>query len=430
MNLSHKIAWNTVVQVIGKFFSTGLAVVITYMVTHYVTHHDYGVYTFALVFVTLFGTLADWGLSLITVREASKNPQEAQEIIGNVLVIRLVLAIAAAILAVGLIELSGYDAQTKLVTAITLLALSIKTSFQIIFQVKLVMEHWAISEAAANILTLILLVVIIHSGMGLIAVVWSFVAGDILSAIVAAVIGWKLLRLRFSFVHQTTRFLLLEALPMGAILVVFTIYNRIDTVILSFFKGADAVADYGLAYRIYEVVVLGAAFFANAMLPIISNLAEHDREKLKVFFRKSYVILLILGVGVAITTFVLAPVGVGVLGGARYDGAILALRLLSLALIVSYFNHINGFTLIALGKQWWSFRIAIVALVVNVALNLVTIPLFSYQAAAVNTFLTEALIVVLSLWVIRRELGTMPQLSDVPAVIKELIVKRGKIFEE
>ncbi len=432
-SLSRRIAWNTVVQIAGKMASTTLGVAITFLLTHYLSHKEYGVYTFSLVFVTLFGTLADWGLTLITVREASKNTQEAHEIIGNVLVIRLVLALMAAAIAVLAINLSGYDGETKLVTTIAslyLLALSLKTSFQIIFQTKLVMQDWAISEVAANGLTIGLLLVLIRIGAGLPEIVLSFLVGDFLAAGVAARLGYRLLPLKLSFIRPGTKFLIWEALPMGAILVVFTIYNRVDTVILSYFKGADAVADYGLAYRIFEVVVLGGAFFANSILPIISNLAQFDRERLRVFFRKSYVVLFFLGMGAALTTFLLAPLGVRILGGSSYTGAVSALRLLSLALIVSYFNHLNGYTIIALGKQWYSLVIALVALVVNVGLNLVFIPRFSFQAAALITFITEGLIVVMSLGYIKRELGVLPSFGDIPAVVRELIQKKGKIFEE
>lgn len=432
-SLSHKIAWNTIIQVLGKFGSTALGVVITYLLTHYLSHADYGVYLFALVFVTLFGTLADWGLTLITVREASKRPAEASAIIGNVLVIRLVLAVVAALVAVGIINFSGYDHLTKLVTTIAsvyLLALSLKSSFQIIFQTKLSMGSWAISEVAANSLTIVLLLFLMAIGAGLPLIMVAFLAGDFFAAGMAVYLGYRLLPLRLSLVRPGTKYLLWEALPMGAILVVFTIYNRIDTVILSYFKGADAVADYGLAYRIFEVVVLGAAFFANAILPLISNFAQNDREKLKVFFRKAYVVLLFLGLGAAMTTYVFAPLGVGILGGASYGGAVTALRILSLSLVVSYFNHLNGYTLIALGKQWYSLIIALVALVVNVTANLIFIPIYSYQAAAVITFATEALIVLLSLGFIKKELGVLPSFKDIPAVVREVIAKHGKIFED
>lgn len=412
--------------------STSLGVIITFLLTHYLNHSDYGIYVFSLVFVTMFSVLADWGLTLITVREASKNPTEARNIIGNVLVIRLLMAVIAATVAVVVINFSGYDATTKLVTTIAsiyILATSIKTSFQIIFQTKLVMQNWAISEVMANSLTLVLLLLIMKMGLGLPQIVLAFLAGDILAAGVAGLLGYRLLPLKLSFFRPGTKFLLLEALPMGAILIVFTIYNRIDTVILSYFKGADAVADYGLAYRIYEVVVLGAAFFANAMLPVISNLAQNDREKLKAFFKKSLVILLFLGVGAAITTYVLAPLGISILGGASYSGAVTALQILAFGLIVSYFNHLNGYTMIALGKQWNSLFIAGIALVLNVVLNLIFIPLFSFKAAAVITILTEGLIVILSGYFIRKELDLKFKLEDISIIVKEFITKRGKIFE-
>lgn len=431
-SLSHKIAWNTIAQVAGKVASTGLGVAITYLLTHYLTHADYGIYIFSLVFVTMFGTIADWGLTLITVREASKNEPEAQTIIGNVVVVRFLLAVVAAALAALVINFSNYDATTKLVTMIAslyLLALSLKSSFQIIFQTKLVMEYWAVSEVAANGLTIVLLWGLMATGAGLPAIVLAFLAGDVLAALVAALLGYKLLPVRLSLFRPGTKYLLWEALPMGAILVVFTIYNRVDTVILSYFKGADAVADYGLAYRIFEVVVLGAAFFSNAILPVISNLAATDRATLRVFFRRAYVVLGFLGIGAAVTTFVLAPVGIGLLGGESFSGAVLALQLLSLALVVSYFNHLNGYTMIALGRQWDSLLIAGVALVVNVGLNLIFIPRYSWAAAAVITALTEALIVAMSLYFIRRELGVLPSFKDIPEVVKEAIAKRGKIFE-
>lgn len=432
-SLSRKIAWNTIVQIFGKLASTGLGVAITFLLTHYLSHVDYGIYIFSLVFVTMFGTLADWGLTLITVREASKDPDIAAEIIGNVLVIRLILAVLAAIIAILIINFSAYDATTKLVTTIAsvyLVAMSLKTSFQIVFQARLAMHNWAISELMANGLTIILLFFLMAIGAGLPQIVLAFLAGDFLAAIVAAILSRRIIKLNLKLVRPGTKWLLLEALPMGAILVVFTIYNRIDIVILSHFKGPDAVADYGLAYRIFEVVVLGAAFFANSILPIISNFAQHDKERLKVFFRKSYVILLFLGVVAAITTFVLAPFGIGLLGGEQYVGSVTALRILSLALVVSYFNHLNGYTLIALGKQWNSLIIALVALLFNVVLNWIFIPVFSFSAAAFITFVTEGLIVILSLGFIKKELGVLPSFRDVPIVIKEIITKRGKIFED
>ncbi len=431
MTLSTQIVWNTIAQVLGKSFSTVLGVVITILLTRYLGPAGYGTLTFVLVFVTMFGTLADWGLTLITIREAARNAKEAAEIVGNVLVIRLVLAFLAALVAVIAINFLPYSPDIRFLTgvgAVMLIALSIKTSFQIIFNVKLKMQNWAVSEIAANGLTLLLVLGIIFQKGSLLQVILAYLAGNTLAAIVAGFLAFRLIPLRFSLVKKSTRFLLLEALPMGSILVLFTVYNRIDTVILSLDKGNTAVGLYGAAYRIYEVLVLGAAYFANSILPLISLLAREDREKMKLIFRQAFVVLFLMGAGVAVVNFLFAPIWIAILAGPAFAGSVTALRILSLALIVSYFNHLNGYTLIALGRQWYSFYIGIVALVINVALNMIFIPIFSYNAAAFITFLTEGIVVLLSLVLIRRILGVRPKLGDVFPVTRDLILKKGQIF--
>ncbi|MCL4397936.1 flippase [Patescibacteria group bacterium] len=431
-SLSRKIAWNTLVQMAGKAATTTLGVIITILLTRYLGPTGFGTFTFVMVFVTLFGSAADWGLTLITVREASKNGDQAHEIIGNVLIIRLLLAAAAALAAIIAINLLPYDPLTRFLVAIfslSLLATSLKTSFQITFNVKLQMENTALSDFSANVIIVALVGLIIYFHLGLTQIILAYLAGDILAALVAGALGIRLLPLRLKLVTPTTKYLLLESLPMGAILVVFTIYNRIDTVVLSYFKGEEAVGLYGAAYKIYEVLTLGAAYFANAVLPLISTLAHQDKAKLAEVYRKCFVVLMLLGITVAAVNYLLAPLGIAIIAGPRFAGAVPALRILSLALVVAYFNHLNGYTLIALGKQWYSFVIAIGALIINVALNIVFIPRFSFEAAAFITFVTEGLIVLATLLFLHRTIGLRPQIRDLVSVTREIIQKRGKIFE-
>lgn len=403
--VSKKIALNTLAQMGGKVATTGLGVIITILLTRYLGPAGFGAFTFILVFVAMFGSLADWGMTLITIREASKNPAGSSEIIGNILVIRLILATMAAGVAVIVINFLAVEPLVKMlvmIASLSLIASSLKTSFQIIFNVKLRMENTALSDFSTNLLTLAIVFLVINFHWGLTGVVLAYLAGDFLAAGVAAFLSFRLLPLKFSLINPQTKYLLLESLPMGAILVTFTIYNRIDTVILAHFKGQEAVGLYGAAYRIYEVLTLGAAYFANAVLPLISKLAQTDKQKLAQVYRKSFVVLLILGVLVAGTNFIFAPLGIALIAGDKFAGSIPALQILSLALIVSYFNHLNGYTLIALGKQWYSFVIAIGALTLNIVLNWIFIPIYSYYAAAFITFITEGMIVLATLLILHK----------------------------
>jgi O-antigen/teichoic acid export membrane protein len=430
MHHTQRIFSNTLYQFVGKAVTSGLGVVITIFLTRYLGPAGFGKYTFALVFVTLFGVIGDWGMTLIGVREASRKIESAGEIVGNILVVRFLLAFVAIILSNIAVFVLPYSTEIRTlvgISSLSLLALSIKTSFQIVFNARLRMEFFALSELAANALVIFLVAFLIAIKAGLPMIMVAFLSGQIFAAGVAWLLGVRLSPIKLSLFRKETAYILAESLPMGAILVLFTVYNRIDTVLLSYFKGEEAVGLYGAAYRIFEVLVLGAAYFANSILPLISNLAMNNRSALKVVYEKAMIILLLMGIAAAVVNFLLAPIGIAIVAGSKFSGAILALQILSLALVVSYLNHLNGYTLIALGKQWYSFAIAIVALVINLGLNVIFIPRFSLYAAAAITFVTEGIIATLSFLVIRHIIGVRMSPEFVLETIKEWWKHKGKL---
>lgn len=430
MSHTRKIFSNTLYQFVGKIITSILGVLITIFLTRYLGPDGFGKYTFAVVFVTMFGVIGDWGMTLIGVRESSRRLEQVGEIVGNILVVRFLLAIIAILVSNIVIYTLPYSQEIRILVGIcslTLLALSIKTSFQIIFNAKLRMEFFAISEVAANALAIFLVAFLVATRASLPMIMVAFLIGQFFAAVIAWILGLRLSNIRLSLFGKETVFLLAESLPMGAILVLFTVYNRIDTVLLAYFKGEVAVGLYGAAYRIFEVLVLGAAYFANSILPLISNLAMSDRHKLKIVYEKAMVVLLLMGGFVAIVNFILAPIGIAVVAGDRFTGSVLALQILSLALIVSYLNHLNGYTLIALGKQWHSLSIAIVALIVNLALNIWLIPLFSLYAAAGITFVTETIIAVLSFLVIKKIIGVRMSISFILYTVALWYKEKGRL---
>jgi len=104
------------------------------------------------------------------------------------------------------------------------------------------------------------------------------------------------------------------------------------------------------------------------------------------------------------------------------------LRILSLAIFLSYFNHLTGFTIVALGKQRLYFSVALAALAFNVLLNLLVIPKFSYYGAAGVTILTETLIFFITLFFVFRLLKKFPSPFHFPKTLVQLIKQRGRIF--
>ena len=66
------------------------------------------------------------------------------------------------------------------------------------------------------------------------------------------------------------------------------------------------------------------------------------------------------------------------------------LRVLSIALVFSYLNHLFGYFVISVNKQKELLKLGLVGLFFNLFANLVFIPIYGSMAAAVVTILTEA----------------------------------------
>jgi O-antigen/teichoic acid export membrane protein len=111
----------------------------------------------------------------------------------------------------------------------------------------------------------------------------------------------------------------------------------------------------------------------------------------------------------AVVTAAAAPLLVGLLGGAQYlpYGAV-ALAILVWSIPFGWINSVTNYLLIALGQQRGLSRAFAVSLLFNVALNLLFLPRFGFQAAAVITIASEIFEGAAFYIYLRRSLGSMP----------------------
>jgi len=440
MSLSQKVAFNTVVQIVAKVVTVFFTLLTTILLTGYLGKSGFGDYIYVITLVIMFGALADWGTATIGVREAVKEEKRQGQIFANILVLRLLLSFLATILLIGLglilpLQTDRPEVLRQVImVASTLLILNVlKASFGIVFQAKLQMQK----QAAANIATSGLIFLIswffVKAGFGLLSLMVAYLLATAVGVLVAGFLASKTVKFVFVLNKELLNCLIKESLPMGAILLMFTIDNKIDTVMLGAIKGSGSVGIYGVAYRIYDVLILGSAFLMNALLPVISQYADLKKwqTKLQQIYQKSFDVLLLMGIGVVGLVWWLAPLMIQILTQKRFvefADAVWVLRILSLAMLIAYFNHLAGYTIVALGKQRPYFFVALIALIFNVFANLFVIPKFSYFGAAMVTILTEALVFLITTFFIFKLLKIVPSFISFPKTVLQLIKQKGKLL--
>lgn len=442
MRLSQKVAFNTLVQIIAKVITVFFGLLTIVILIRYLGKEAYGQYMYVITLVVLFGSIADWGTATIGVREASKETQKQNrdKVLLNIFLLRIFFALGAAILMI----LSAFWLPIKgnqewvirqgvIFGSLILILFAIRASLAMIFQTKLQMQKTAIAEITGSVLVFLISWLFVFYQLGLIPLILAVFLANLVSVILLLILTRQVIKLRLVWQGKLIKKFLGESLPMGAILMMFTIDNKIDTVMLGSLKGSGAVGIYALSYRIYDVLILGAAYLMNALLPVLSQYSDLKlwREKIKRIYQKSFDVLLLMGIVVLIFVLIFSPLIIKVITQNRFAeffDAVMVLRLLSLAIFFSYFNHLTGYTVVALGRQRLYFFVAFFALAFNIITNFLVIPRFSYFGAAVTTILTEGLVLLITTFFVFRLIGFVPSLTNVFKTVKQLISKKGRIF--
>src|SRR3989344_5001295 len=396
MDIKRKVFQNTALQYTSRFGIILLSLVTTSILTRFLGASGYGRFGIISTLVIFFVTLADWGTQAISVREASRAKHDTSSIFASAAALRTAIALIATSVYIVVVAVypnfSPFRISAWLASPIILL-LSLKTSALIIHQVRLNLFFPSLAEFLNSFTFFLLLLFLAKtSQLSLSTVILSLIAGSLVNVSLSLIPVYKQL-LILSPKAKTISYLLIQSLPMGAYLALFSVYNRIDTFILQRFHGDIAVGMYILPFKVHENFILGAAYFMNAVYPLISR----DPKTARILFQKIFAFLVPVSFLVAVIGFFLASPIINTLGGPDFTPSVNVMRILFFATAISYLNHLTGYTLIAIGKQWHSLKFAVFALFLNLSLNLLFIPKYSYTASAVITVVTEAFMLSVTL---------------------------------
>lgn len=434
MEIFPKVAKNTLYQVLGRVGVALTSLSVTAVLTRQLGTGGYGNYVFVISLILYFVAISDWGTGLISVREASKERKKEEKFYGNALLLRI-LSSLLSLLVVNLLVFLPFFQNLAIpirLASLLLILISLKTSSHIVFQVKLRFEYIALVDVVISFVFLVLLGFLIkffHLFLDLQLVILLFVMANFWGGLLALFLATRLSSFNFQLDKRLLRRILTESISTGALLFTFSVYNRLDVILLQAFKGADSVGLYGLAYKVHDNLILGAAYLMAALFPVLSNLTSQveSREKLKITFQKTFDLLFLSALALLVGVLIFAPLVISLLGGEGFKESVSILRILVFATFLSYFNHLTGYTLIALGRQRVSFFFALVALFWNLSLNLIFIPRYSYFGAAGVTIATEGLVLILTSFYLARSFNLRPSFSF-PKTLVEIIKTRGKIF--
>lgn len=384
-----------------------------------------GAYDFAAVIVvSYFGTIADWGLTVLATHEIVRQPSQAPQTFRTTLWLRLRFAVLALPIAVIFVLIYNGLAQAK-ITAVgltreqmTVVAILLLTLFPAAISASVTAwlqgHERLVAAAVVNLLTNIgsaaFRLIALVFGFGIIGIASGALAGAMLSAI----LFWLAMRRFFPDVAWRgptlpAKPLLKEGYPLLLNSLLMTIFFRFDTILLSAFHGFVISATYGVAYKLINFTQIVPPIVVNAIFPTLIRRSGDDRAGMSRAYAGTLRMLLNLAFGIAIiATIVAVPLTTWLADKPEYlPGSVYALMITIWYLPGSYLNGLTQYVIIALGKKQAITKAFGLTALVNLGLNIWLIPRYSYFAAATITIISE-LVLFVPLWlVLRREKITL-----------------------
>ncbi len=94
MTTGKRVVRNSMFGIASQALGGGLFFLVTLLVARHLSPEGFGAFSFVFAFVTVFHMLADFGLSNILIREMSRHRQKIAEVLGAVIPLVTLLALA------------------------------------------------------------------------------------------------------------------------------------------------------------------------------------------------------------------------------------------------------------------------------------------------------------------------------------------------
>lgn len=405
MALARKIAYNVVASTVAKVCSTILALVNIGFVTRYLGVGGFGDYATVLAFLSFFSAILDLGLYSIATREISRQNADEKRIMSNVFSLRLLSSLILFIVVPLLFIFLPYSEELKKGILIIALSYTFSSSYMVfngVFQKNLRMDKVTVTELMGRIIQVIFVVWAIRNDWGFNAIIFSVLLSSIFTFFAVILLSRKYIKFSLEFDFKYWKKFLKMSFPVGISAFVTFLYFKMDTIILSFLKGSEAVGIYNMAYKIIENITFFPGMIVGLILPLLSMYVFSDKNKFFKVINETAKVFFIMVIPLVIGTLFLAEDIINIIGGESFLISANVLRMLIVALAFIFFGNLFNSILLSANLQSKLMYILSFCAIFNMSLNLILIPKYSYNGAAIVSLMTEFLVVILTAYFVNK----------------------------
>ena len=410
--------------VLDKIFSF-IAIV---LITRYLGEEEFGIFNYALVYISFFAVLIDFGTESILIREISRNPKDDEILVGNNVLMKLFLTGTAIIFSFVITKFVDFGYEKEILIYIMLINLifspklpTLKNSFEAGFKVRIRVGFPVLMNILGSVVLLIAVIIIIHLKGSIRLITLGYVLSGLPGLVLLFWKSRKIIMPKFSIDFNIWRYFLKESFPLAFYGILLSLSNRMDVLMLSWMKGDAEVGYYAAAFRLILPLSFIPVALVVSLLPVISKLYHEKDETLSRIYQFSLKIMFCLSIPIAVLIYTASERIIDIIYTSRYYPSTAGLKILIISQIFLFLNVIMNHFIISIGKQLKGLYVVGGMVIINFILNIFLIPKYGLVGASLATVITEFSALIMWINFTKGFLKDFPLLSLLKIIILNVI---------
>lgn len=383
----------------GAFASAGIAFFTNVIVIRTLSVEEYGMFSASIALLVSIAPFAIFGVPNLIMNEYGESKDRGLNSLKQLLLLCFLANITILIL--GLFILSNVlPSEELLFTSLLFSLLFAQSGHEIVsalLQVndKFKMLSWW--QAALNItrFAVLILVVFCIDKILLEHIYISYFIASLIIFVISIALIAKFIRQSVNFKVKSVQLNspIKNGLTYAFAAFFFLIYYQSDIVFLRYLVGPDVAGLYSAAFTILAgLYLIPSVIFQKLFLPKVYKWIHNSKEKVLDIYKKGTLCMILLSIVTLVIVYLLAEYIIFILFGSRYEEAAEILLFLSLNIPLTYISCVSGMILMTDGNIRTKTFIMFLAACLNIALNALLIPIYSYHGAIAATFLSNLVI--------------------------------------
>jgi len=405
-----KLLSSTVLVLVGMVVSSSAKLLERILLGRLLPPNAYGEFSIGLAIFTLGTTVGAAGYTQGIPRFMARfeDPRDVRGawLTGLVFTVGISLAIAVALVAGAPFIVSRlFESQTSTVLfGLFAISIPLYVCFEVGVSAIRGQENTTYKILTQNLcypgLRLLLIIGFLSLGTGVVASALGYVAALLVTIPVTYLLLSRLFPIRGDFRFHGREMTAFSA-PLVVSSIMATLLTRTDTLMLGYFRPSSEVAVYNTAYPLAGVLTIVLGAIGYMYLPVASRLDGSDEDGVERIYEVTTKWIYLLVFPLFLSMLLYPSVIISTAFGPEYVAGSSALSVLAVGFFTNAAVGRNRETLSALGETSLILVSNVVAFALNLALNLLLIPLYGFMGAAVASaasYLALNAVVYLFLW--------------------------------